>query len=75
MKPKFAFLILLLVLLTAGGRVFAQGCSVCTKTAAELDNRSARGLNLGIIYLALLPLGAIGTIGLVWWRRNKEAQS
>ncbi len=73
MKTKFFSLVLLLVLLTAGGKVFAQGCSVCTKTASELDDRSARGLNLGIVYLALLPLAAMGTIGFIWWKRNRQA--
>ena len=73
MKQKLAFLALLFVLLTAGSRALAQGCSICTKTASELDNRSARGLNLGIVYLALLPLGAMGTIGFIWWRRNRAA--
>jgi hypothetical protein len=51
--------------------MFAQGCAVCTKTASELDSHSARGLNAGIIYLALLPLGILGTVGFFWWRGSK----
>lgn len=49
----------------------AQGCAVCTKTASSIDDESARGLNGGIIYLALLPLGLIGTVGFIWWKRNR----
>ena len=50
-----------------------QGCAVCTKTAAGLDDKSARGLNAGILYLALLPLGLMGTLGYVWWRSNRKS--
>jgi hypothetical protein len=51
-----------------------QGCAVCTKTAAGLDDKSARGLNGGILYLAVLPLGLMGTIGFVWWKYNRNHQ-
>ena len=51
---------------------FGQGCSVCTKVAAGLDDNSAKGLNGGIIYLALLPLAFMGTVGFVWWRHNRK---
>jgi hypothetical protein len=53
------------------GSAEGQGCSVCTKTASELNNKSARGLNGGIIYLAFLPLVIIGAVGLVWWKRGR----
>lgn len=53
--------------------VQAQGCALCTKTASDLDKRSARGLNGGILYLAFLPLGILGTIGYFWWRHGRGA--
>lgn len=62
---------MVLVMLMAPAIVKAQGCAVCTKTAAGLDDKSARGLNGGILYLALLPLGILSTVGFVWWRHNK----
>lgn len=52
--------------------VHAQGCSVCTKAAAGLDDKSAKGLNGGIIYLAFLPLIIMGTVGFVWWKHNRN---
>ncbi len=51
--------------------VYAQGCSVCTKTAAGLDDKSAKGMNSGILYLAAFPLTILGTIGFIWWKHNK----
>jgi hypothetical protein len=59
-----------LTVVTSGAAV-AQGCSVCTKTAAGLDNKSAKGLNTGILYLALLPAGIMGTVGFFWWKGRK----
>ncbi len=71
MKKAF-FLLLLTFALALGNETWAQGCSVCTKTASELDSKSARGLNGGIVYLATLPLLAIASVGLIWWRHNRN---
>lgn len=59
------------LMIVTGSAVLAQGCSVCTKTAAGLDNKSAKGLNTGILYLALLPAGIMGTVGFFWWKGRK----
>ncbi|KAA5537439.1 hypothetical protein F0919_07120 [Taibaiella lutea] len=65
--------ILLIVLLAATQYAMAQGCVTCTNTAANLGNSSAQGLNAGIIYLAALPLLFLGTVGFIWYKRNKAA--
>jgi hypothetical protein len=48
-------------------------CSICTKTAAQLGEKPAKGLNLGILYLALAPFAIVGVIGYRWWKRNGAA--
>ncbi len=65
------YLLVFSLLCTAPALSHAQGCSVCTKTAQGLDNKSAKGLNGGIIYLAFLPLGIMGSLAYFWWRSNK----
>lgn len=70
MKKGLVIALLALNLVPAIG--FAQGCSLCTKTAAGLDNKSAKGMNNGILYLAAFPLTIIGTIGFIWWKNNKK---
>ena len=50
---------------------FAQ-CSICTKTASQLGEKTGKGLNTGIIYLMLTPFAVGGFIGYRWWRREKE---
>lgn len=49
-------------------------CSICTKTAAQLGEKPARGLNTGIIYLALTPFAIVGFIGYRWWKREKQVE-
>ncbi len=61
-----------LILITMAGAAHGQGCAVCTKAAAGLDDKSAKGLNGGIVYLAFLPLAIMGTMGFIWWRYNKS---
>lgn len=51
---------------------WGQGCAVCTKTAAGFDDKTAKGMNSGILYLAAFPLTILGTIGFIWWRHNRE---
>ena len=65
-------LFLLFPLLLSGRDLFAQGCSVCTQTANQLGEGGAKGLNYGILYLALLPLTFIGVLAYIWWRYNRS---
>lgn len=70
---KKRLLLIIACFTTATASVSAQ-CVMCSKTAAELDNSGAAGLNAGIIYLAALPLLLMGTVGFVWWKRNRNVE-
>ena len=63
--------ILICFLLITGEPVTAQ-CSICTKTAQQLGEGPAKGMNSAILYLAFFPLLLIGFIGYRWWRTNKN---
>lgn len=54
--------------------LMTQGCSMCTVTASNLDDKSARGLNGGILYLASLPLLILGTLTYVWWKHYGKSE-
>lgn len=71
MKRLLTFVLLICILLLPAMAI-AQGCSVCTKTASELGSKGARGLNGGILYLAFLPLIILGTVGYMWWKRERH---
>ena len=62
---------LLLVCFLLSQEAGAQ-CSVCTRTAQQLGEKPARGLNAGIIYLAVLPLALMGFLGFKVWKNNQE---
>jgi hypothetical protein len=47
-------------------------CSVCTRTAAQMGEKPAKGLNAGILYLAFTPLAIVGFIGYRWWKKNSS---
>lgn len=71
MLKRFLVLTFLLMFLFSAERANAQ-CSICTKTAEQLGEEPAKGLNSGILYLMLTPLAIAGFIGYKWWRRERD---
>ncbi len=67
------WILILLLFFTVGltTETTAQ-CSICTKTAQQLGEKPAKGLNAGIIYLAAAPMLIVGFIGYRWYKRNAE---
>ncbi|HEY6977813.1 MAG TPA: hypothetical protein VH396_16050 [Chitinophagaceae bacterium] len=61
--------IFLSLLLTA--RPAYTQCSICTKTASQLGEKPARGMNSGIIYLMFAPFAIAVFIGIRWWKQEK----
>lgn len=47
-------------------------CSICTKTAQQLGEGPAKGLNSGILYLAFAPFAIVGFVAFRWWKNNKQ---
>jgi len=56
-----------------GNAVSAQ-CSICTKTAQQLGDQPAKGMNTGILYLAFMPMAIVAVIGYRWWKSNKLSE-
>jgi hypothetical protein len=68
--------IVLVYLIVLGSLVIIPGpssaqCSICTKTAQQLGEKPARGLNSGIIYLAFAPY-AIALYIVYRWRKSRQ---
>jgi hypothetical protein len=63
-------IILFLLIIIASLNSIAQ-CSMCTKTASQLGEKPAQGLNAGILYLMLTPFIIVGFVAWRWWRGNK----
>lgn len=47
-------------------------CAVCTKTALQLGEKPAQGMNSAILYLMMTPFAIVGFIGYRWWKGNKK---
>lgn len=67
------FLVLVVLFLLIQPSLHAQ-CSICTRTAQQLGEKPAKGLNAGIIYLAFTPLAIFAFLGLRWYRNYKAVE-
>jgi hypothetical protein len=72
-KTLLIILFILPILLISQFTVEAQ-CSLCTKTAQQLGEKPAQGLNSGILYLMMMPFAIVGFIGFRWWKQNKAIE-
>lgn len=61
-KQRIKGLIGIVALLILQVQVLFAQCAVCTKTAEQMGEKPAQGLNMGILYLMLLPLIFIGIV-------------
>lgn len=71
---KTAVLFLFFLFTIALTQTVAAQCSICTKTAQQLGEGPAQGLNSGIMYLMFTPFIIVGFIGYRWWKTNKDAE-
>ena len=66
-------LVLILLIIIASLQSMAQ-CSMCTKTASQLGEKPAQGLNSGILYLMFTPFIIVGFVAWRWWKGNKAEE-
>ena len=48
-------------------------CSICTKTAQQLGEKPAQGMNTGILYLAFAPFAIAGFVAYRFWKNNRSS--
>jgi len=72
-KYAIIFLVSLSLVLFLQNGVNAQ-CALCTKTAQQMGEKPAQGLNSGILYLMVMPFILVGFIGFRWWKNNKAIE-
>lgn len=71
MKKWITIRVLIVLFLFSSVEPIHAQCSICTKTASQLGEKPAQGLNSGILYLMFAPLAIGGIIGYRWWQREK----
>jgi hypothetical protein len=67
-------LITFVSILYTSNNVIAQ-CSICARTAQQMGEKPAQGLNSGILYLMAAPFLVVGVIGYRWWKSNGKEQA
>ena len=76
---KILFLFGVVVLIISSQTDFAAAqCALCKATAESSlaeGNTSAAGLNVGILYLLVMPYALIGGLGYWWYSNNKKKKS
>jgi diacylglycerol kinase len=70
MKKRVLIVLFIVGLELINTDVAAQ-CSICTKTAQQLGEKPAKGMNSGILYLAFAPFAIVGYIAYRWLKTNK----
>jgi hypothetical protein len=63
----FLFVVNLFFLDTASAQ-----CSICAKTASQMGEKPAKGMNSAIVYLMAAPFAIVGFIGWRWWKSQKD---
>jgi len=71
MKFLLHIISILLIVLIFALPAYSQ-CAVCTKTALQMGEKPAAGLNSAILYLMAAPFVIVGIIGYRWWRSNRK---
>ena len=61
--------ILLLIQMDVGAQ-----CAMCTKTASQMGEKPALGMNQGILYLMGMPFVIVGVIAYRWWKSQKTEE-
>ena len=71
MKYILKIILFLFFVLSISTAIQAQ-CAVCAKTASQLGEKPAQGMNAAILYLMMAPFAIVGFIGYRWWKGNKK---
>lgn len=72
MKRRVGIVLLICFFLFVSPNGADAQCSICTRTAQQLGEKPAEGMNAGILYLAFAPMAIIGYLGFRWWKHNRE---
>ena len=73
MKRRILVIGLICILSFLAVNSLSAQCSICTKTAQQLGEKPAKGMNSGILYLAFAPFAIVGYIGYRWWKSNRHS--
>jgi hypothetical protein len=71
---KFLFIFTLTAIFALAAMGVEAQCAMCTKTAQQLGEKPALGLNAGILYLMMMPFAIVGFIAYRWWKNRLSSE-
>ncbi|MBK9732247.1 MAG: hypothetical protein IPO83_13375 [Chitinophagaceae bacterium] len=75
MKTTLVALLFTLVLIAGSFRLASAQCAMCKQSAESSlkeGSTDAKGLNIGIMYLLVIPYALVGGIGYYWYVNHKK---
>jgi hypothetical protein len=72
MKKRILALTLIFFILHSCFYISTAQCSICTKTAQQMGEKPAKGMNSGILYLAAAPFIIAGFIYYKLKKHNRD---
>lgn len=78
MKKIIAILSFTIVVSLPSYHIAVAQCAMCkasAETSLKEGNKSAAGLNSGIMYMLLMPYLLVGGIGYYWYINNKKKKA
>jgi hypothetical protein len=72
MKQRVLAFIFTFYILHFSFSISSAQCSICTKTAQQMGEKPAQGLNSGILYLAFAPFAIVGFVAYRWWKNSQR---
>jgi hypothetical protein len=72
MKKQILIVCFLIGFFLFSGHPTKAQCSICTKTAQQLGEKPAKGLNTAILYLAATPFLIAGYVYFRWKKSNNS---
>jgi len=78
MKKVILSLVLIVFLSLAYYNETSAQCALCkanAETSYNEGNNTAKGLNIGIMYLLIIPYAMVGGIGYWWYVKNKKQKA
>lgn len=81
---KIFFAGLMMLMLTFVSTEAYSQCAMCRATVesnvgtgsdGSSENKTGAGLNTGILYLMFIPYVLVGTVGLLWYKSNRQKKA
>ncbi len=75
MMKRIICVAILMVALSLFQELFAQCpmCRIAAESNLEHGGTAGKGLNMGILYMLMMPYALVGILGFIWYKNRKRS--